>query len=579
MSSHKRQLSNQSLEDPSHVIDSKRTYKRQRPDEADRPEPMTSVSKIETLPVEILERIFVDSANGNLLLAAPRIAVKLSRNESLYRVAFAMAFYNHRLRDFLEALRIASLIPDLALPMRSWDVRSMTKAVLRARWCTCGWTLNLIISARKERLDRIARSMSQETRQGFLELMVKLPEFDDSLPNCQWDDGVDNFNLVDYAPEHDDPYLGALSQKVDDSALKAMFMQCVPINAASDSHFGTKFADSSREAPLKMYIEAYLREEVARWDSHGELWPTLDCLAQRSFRDLTLEEETSKDWLRYMIAIDYYFHPEDHPFKISPSAFRQAAILDACDYNDNPEHILDYQIPRVLLLFELDPLSTPHRDPALLRWAAVTRDCLFDFRSLFKTSGYELVTLDAEIEQCEADYEFGTLMLEYEELKLGRPRAKAMYDMFQRFRKYLLFGTIDFLPDYNNVSIFLMQGVGEILKSRALDPHARSYPRRGRDIEDLLPGGTSRVEERYQEDTGPVNEAYQDLGVEGPHEWDYEDYEYGLLEGGPHRLVQDLSGLDLLHRQPSKDTDLVGEGPPAWFQPAPKSYICDLSSF
>ncbi len=70
-----------------------------------------SVSRLESLPAELLEQIFLASANGNLLLAAPRIATRLSGSETLYRAVFTLAFYNHRLRDTLDSLQISFLVP------------------------------------------------------------------------------------------------------------------------------------------------------------------------------------------------------------------------------------------------------------------------------------------------------------------------------------------------------------------------------------------------------------------------------------------------------------------------------------
>ncbi|KAI1609468.1 hypothetical protein EDD37DRAFT_653578 [Exophiala viscosa] len=343
-----------------------------------------------------------------------------------------MAFYNHRLLDFLTALGISSLFPNLALPMRSWDVRSMTKAVLRARWCTCGWTLNLLIFVRRGQLHRVGRCIPHEKRQRFLEIIAKkIPKSDDSLPNCQWDGPADIFDLVGGAPEQDEHYLRPLSQELDGSASKAMFMQCVPIRVAS-KYASTNFAECLRGDPLRMFIEAFLREEGVRWNARGD------------------------------------FHPEDHPFKISPSAFQQAAILDTDDYNEEPEHILHYQIPRVLLLFELDPLSTPHRDPVLLPWGALMQEFLRCFLELQEDAEDRLEALDTRMERC-ADDEFPVLLPKYENLNFGLRRAEAMNSVFKAFENYVLYGSIDILPDYNGLSIYLMKSARQIHKSRSLD--------------------------------------------------------------------------------------------------------------
>lgn len=66
-----------------------------------------SESVVEGLPTEILEAIFLQCLNGNLLLASPRIAKRLSGKESLYRTAFAVAFYGHQLEDVLSHLSLS----------------------------------------------------------------------------------------------------------------------------------------------------------------------------------------------------------------------------------------------------------------------------------------------------------------------------------------------------------------------------------------------------------------------------------------------------------------------------------------
>jgi hypothetical protein len=62
---------------------------------------------VEGLPTEILEAIFLQCLNGNLLLASPRIGKRLSGNQSLYRTVFSVAFYGHQLEDVLSHLGLS----------------------------------------------------------------------------------------------------------------------------------------------------------------------------------------------------------------------------------------------------------------------------------------------------------------------------------------------------------------------------------------------------------------------------------------------------------------------------------------
>jgi hypothetical protein len=157
--------------------------------------------------------------------------------------------------------------------------------------------------------------LAEKKRKGFLEVTgtKKTPRSDDSHGLCRWSGPEDVFELFGNS-QRNASYLAALSQVVYNVRFQAMFMQCVPIKAASKSTFSTKFAECSRAAGLRSFIEAFLREEGTRWEPKGHLWPRVECIAERSMLDLIdLEFENdheSKDWLRHMIAVDYYFYLE-----------------------------------------------------------------------------------------------------------------------------------------------------------------------------------------------------------------------------------------------------------------------------
>ncbi|KIV77801.1 hypothetical protein PV11_09581 [Exophiala sideris] len=93
-------------------------------------------NQLEALPAELLQQIFLTSMNGNLVQASPVIAVKLSGQTSFYRAAFLLAFYSHDVDKVFDIHRLHYFIPMLELPLSTWDVRSLTKAVLGSRWCS-----------------------------------------------------------------------------------------------------------------------------------------------------------------------------------------------------------------------------------------------------------------------------------------------------------------------------------------------------------------------------------------------------------------------------------------------------------
>jgi hypothetical protein len=120
--------------------------KRPRPNPIDaeyHPSTISTSSRIETLPTEILQLIFFASLNGNLLRAAPRIAAKLSGSKNIYRTAFSLAFYHPHILQLREVFKFDYLLLQLELPIPSWEVRSMQKMVLDSRWCTFGWFRSL----------------------------------------------------------------------------------------------------------------------------------------------------------------------------------------------------------------------------------------------------------------------------------------------------------------------------------------------------------------------------------------------------------------------------------------------------
>ena len=105
-------------------------------------------STVETLPVEILEKIFLYSLNVNLPCASPSLAATLS-SEPVYRVLILLAFFDDPLASYPDyaaiydaSLSVASVSHILrplgsdyqVLPLE--ERRTLQSAILQFKWCT-----------------------------------------------------------------------------------------------------------------------------------------------------------------------------------------------------------------------------------------------------------------------------------------------------------------------------------------------------------------------------------------------------------------------------------------------------------
>lgn len=96
------------------------------------------LSLLETLPVEIIEQIFLHSLNMNFPRASPALAAAVS-SERIYRVLILLAFWD----DDLEVVQtrptpaIARIFAPLEYtPLRSAERAQLQDAVFRCAWCT-----------------------------------------------------------------------------------------------------------------------------------------------------------------------------------------------------------------------------------------------------------------------------------------------------------------------------------------------------------------------------------------------------------------------------------------------------------
>ncbi|KAJ9602320.1 hypothetical protein H2200_013175 [Cladophialophora chaetospira] len=352
---------------------------------------------LESLPVELLQQIFLTSMNGNLLTASPRVAVKLSGTKAVYRAAFLLAFYSHDINNMFDLYGLHYLVPILDVPLSSWDIRSMTRAVLNSRWCTWGqvklWLrdnlccaveqLLAVAKPSKSHAIDIEKFMRGETRLGSLSGRAWWAE---DVEKHSWQLETD---MWDVRLERDaDVYDDEMAKDVEyeqlfnhdeftaewTNELKFQYQMRI-FGVLTVDEEKNDYPDHSIRStdPFRYVVESAAGLNIANMEvqpSSVDFWQLLD---ERAFR--ATENAHS---LREVLAIQYYLHPEDQPFKISPRLYRAAAIADV-NMEENLYEERGSFVPVLYVLFQLDPLSLPRKDAALLAWAARARKRTFDF--------------------------------------------------------------------------------------------------------------------------------------------------------------------------------------------------------
>ncbi|KAJ9616461.1 hypothetical protein H2200_000179 [Cladophialophora chaetospira] len=331
-----------------------------------------AISAIEDLPAEILQSIFFKACNGNLLLAAPRIAVRLSGIESIYAATFAIAFYSHQLEEVLGLFNLKHWTSTIPLPYRVWQIRSMTKAVLGSRWCTCEWVRDFMTQLKSRFLLDTQKTLdSSEDFAGYHDLEVKAAaDLDEEIDKvCKRTSRLqgplhpllaEDFDLqlkLEDIPRHEDvdeeeehlQHFDFSPPWVDLVFRRMIWKFCTATT------LGTYYGLDSYQpnAPFRIMVQG----EV------GQLrYLNIDPFAQ--MQD-AYRRQCCDNWggISDRVAVDYYSHPEDHPFKIDPSVFRIAALSDmrfTCD---------KYCWARFVRLFSADPTSLPRTDPVIIAYA------------------------------------------------------------------------------------------------------------------------------------------------------------------------------------------------------------------
>lgn len=333
---------------------------------------------LESLPAEILQQIFFTSLNGNLIRASPRIALKLS-NQAVYRTAFIVAFYHQNLVELCDLYKY--LLPQITTQIPYWELRTMVKIVLDSRWCTWGWFKTLYFDllndavARLEQLKSVEISeTAKKTISGirdrsahWCELASKgLHGKDQDGRMVELDCNPYDICLTTYRGTSLD--IDSDDNDVNDSLVDDTIHWRLRLFA-----FGTIPMDAS--IPRCNQVEGRpFREDFngvfGLWGSYGAGFPN-DLWACLEGRIHSAVQQNDIPKLRKRLQIDYFFHPEDMPYKISPRLFRTAVKNEEWDGTG------ELGMSVLSVLFDLDPYSLPCDSSTMKKWAqdAIERIC------------------------------------------------------------------------------------------------------------------------------------------------------------------------------------------------------------
>ncbi|EXJ75967.1 uncharacterized protein A1O5_00475 [Cladophialophora psammophila CBS 110553] len=408
---------------------------------------------LEALPAELLQQIFLASMNGNLLVASPLIAVKLSGMKALYHAAFLLAFFSHDVDRQFDIHKLHFLIPRLELPLSSWDIRNMTKAILASRWCTWG-QVKLWLAANLRYVVGELLKVAQPRRAGAAieEFMQGKTDLKNLNGHCwwardnegrswhvettMWDVRLRRRSEVNESRFDDNDHAAPGSYRLLSDWQYELVIQCqmriFGVMTIGKEKMHNRLPDLPDNTPFPRVIEYYIGLNIEGrkpTTSSLDVWEFLENRAVWATRN--------SQWLRETLAIDYFFRPDDQPFKVSPRLYRAAAAADVM-----LEHRIFKRrgsfVPALYVLFSIDPLSLPRTEPAFLVWAAKAYARVSCFR-------WQLEALRRIIARATTAGKLSTRNENhYRTIKVER---KFSYEMDVRILRYVETGSLETIPD------------------------------------------------------------------------------------------------------------------------------------
>ena len=331
---------------------------------------------LEELPAEILQQIFFTALNGNLLRASPRIASKLS-DQAVYRTAFFVAFYHKNLVDLRDVYKY--LLPEITTQIPYWELRSMVKVVLDSRWCTWGWFKELYFDLLEDALLRFERVATKNISETSVEMIRCIRNRNATLHNLA---------LTGLHGENEEGQMVELACNPYDICIRT-YMTDEDEDEDEDDRENPKhwrlslFAFGTIPMDVSLPRGEDLDQRPFRSDfselfglcgSYGSGFPS-DLWACLEGRIFSAVQQNDIPKLRKRLQIDYFLHPEDMPYKVSPRLFRIAADTERRYVSGKAA------IPALTVLFDLDPSSLPCESSAVEQLAKHVAPLICDERA------------------------------------------------------------------------------------------------------------------------------------------------------------------------------------------------------
>lgn len=268
----------------------------------------------------------------------------------------------------------------------------MTKAVLRAQWCTNRWAQEFSRSLLSAAMDRLSQRTELNTfvQEVLRQYAVDPPDGGVGRYFSAHDSRRNEVASLEWSPPFhleftttDDGSGIYFADDTDRENTITLFEFTMSFcGAGSERHEKLQHPDQfgwltlkDADTPLSVLINRIISNIMDVDDKNPEqFWTELSRVYDVPIKGPCGEECDRLYWrfnFRQQVAIDYLLSPERIPFKIPARIFQRAAAFDLRfqpSYSRRSE--LEWYTPRYIHhLFEIDPTSMPRKDPIMLRWA------------------------------------------------------------------------------------------------------------------------------------------------------------------------------------------------------------------
>jgi hypothetical protein len=398
---------------------------------------------LEELPTELLQQIFFTALNGNLLKASPRVAVKLSGSDAVRQAAFFLCFYSPDIAKIRDHFEFRGILSDVCVPVPFWELRSMTRAVLNSSWCKWSWVKNFLYglltnavcrferdyaSHVDEETTHCLRRICQHREKKISDLAIR--ELHGKGPRGeQVGIGINLFDISinSYPDECEDDVFDFLYDTDTWTEFDTFRLRC---NA-----FGSKQLKAEQ---LNDYYpdDTPFSEIVGQALNIGDpepTNPTLDLWERHESQMMDAAKCGSETELRDILQVDYFFYPEDAPYRVSPRLFRAAAKADVGDSE------IDWKGRNLHVLFDIDPFSLPRGDRALKQWAGFAAGRCRSHKREMRRLNHQLAAWPVESSLLSS--------LKKKALKKKMRQEEYWHNRDVAMLRYIRYGVLDFHPD------------------------------------------------------------------------------------------------------------------------------------